>query len=72
MRLLTDSIHKPFIVLLEVSADLEQALALLFPEVDAHLVVALDHLKLLPERFEFGHGLHLEVRFLLVLVPHLV
>ena len=72
MRFLAQSSYQTFIVLFKIARDLEQTLALFFPEVDAHLVVALDHLQLLPKRFKFGHGLHFVVRLLLVPITCLI
>lgn len=53
-----------FVVLLKVLANIEEALALLFPEANRNLVVALDHLELLSQPFELRHGFHLVFRFL--------
>lgn len=52
------------IVLLEVLTNIEEALALLFPEAYRDLVVALDHLELLSQPFELRHGFHFVFRFL--------
>ena len=70
--LLAEGANEALIVLLKVSRDLEETLALLFPEVDTYLIVALNHLQLLSQSFEFGHSLHLEMRFLFILQSHFI